>query len=377
MKLKPFLLGGTVALALLAGCDSQKAKPAPKPPKVTVALPEKRSVLEYEDLPGRVVAIEDVVIKARVTGYLSQVNFKEGTEVKKGDLLYVIDPREYQADVDSATAAVQQAEARLAQGQSDYERAHQLSKQTAISQQELETKATEMREDEGGVRAAQASLARAQLNLEYTSVRAPICGKISRTDVTIGNLVQNGETLTRIVSQDPVYVYFEAPERTVLRWDKDLKAAGAGSLVEKARVFVGLVDETDFPREGKVNFTDNELNAGTGTLSMRATLPNPNRDLRVGLYARVRLSLDMPEDALLVPERAVGIDQGQRYVYVVGPDDKVEYRKVVVGQAYGEKRAIRSGLKPNERIIVAGMLVARPGIVVVPEMESSEVAKEP
>lgn len=366
-----YLFFGVIgALALvLSGCGQGGSKKgAPPAPKVIVATPEKREVLEYEDLPGRVEAIEKVEIKARVTGYLNKVEFKEGAEVKKGDLLFSVDPREYQAEVDSATAALQQAQAKYVQAQSDYERAKQLSKSTVIAKQELETQGTAVLEAAGGVRAAQAALAKAQLNLEYTQIHAPISGKISNTNLTEGNLIAVGDTLTSIVSQSPVYVYFDAPERAILRWDKEVKDGGFGqTLTPHLRAEVGLLNEEGFPREGKVDFADNELNASTGTLQMRAVLDNPDRRLRVGLYGRVRISLDLPRKSLLVPERAVGVDQGQRFVYVVDNDNKTEYRKVTVGQIYDGKLSVIEGLKPDDRVVTEGLLALRPGIAVQPE----------
>lgn len=371
-KTSEIWVGGLLAAVLaLAGCGKPAAKKAgPPPPKVTVVQPEEREVLEYEDLPGRVEAMEDVDVKARVTGYLYKVNFQEGAEVKKGDLLFTIDPREYQAEVETANASLQQAQAKLVQSQSDFERAKQLSKSTVIAKQELETRGTAVLDATAGVRSAQANLAKAQLNLEYTEVRSPITGKISRTKVTEGNLVGEGDSLTTIVSQAPVFVYFDAPERVVLRWDKAVKDAEKVGLTARAKIAAGLLNEEGFPREGRVDFSDNELNAGTGTLRMRAVFPNDDRAMRVGLYARVRLSLEKPAKALLVPERSVGMDQGQRFVYVIGEGNKAEYRRVTVGQLYDGQRAVQEGLKPGENVVVEGLLNVRPGIVVQPEPAS-------
>jgi RND family efflux transporter MFP subunit len=351
---------------LLSGCGKAAKTAAPAAPSVTVTQPEERSVTEYEDLPGRIDSIEEVEIKARVKGFLNQVNFNEGAEVKKGDLLYTIDPREYQAEVDSRTAALQQAQAQLAQARSDYQRSQQLSTQKVIAAQETERQATAVLGAEGAVRSAQAALDRANLDKEYTEVRAPITGKISRTRVTQGNLVEDGDTLTSIVSQDPVYVYFDAPERVVLQWDKATKGGGGDGFSSKAKAFVGLLNEEGFPREAKVDFTDNELNTGTGTLRMRALVPNDDRRLRSGLYARVRLTLDDPRNHLLVPERAIGVDQGQRFVYVVDEKNAVQYRKVSVGQVYEGKQVILEGIKPADRVIVEGTLSVRPGQTVQP-----------
>ncbi len=369
------VVGGVVAVALVfAACGKAPEKAAPKPPKVTVTEPEERAVLEYEELPGRVAAIENVVVKARVTGFLNEVHFQEGAEVSQGDLLYTIDPREYQADQDSAAAALQQTQAQLAQAHADYQRSMQLSTQKVIAAQETEKQGTAVLAAEAATRSAQAALAKAKLDLEYSEIRAPISGKISRTNVTEGNLVANGDTLTSIVSQDPVYVYFDAPERVVLRWDKVVSDESGGNLTSRAKAFVGLLNEEGFPREGKVDFSDNEVSAGTGTLKMRAVVPNDDRRLRVGIFARVRLTLDRPRQTLLVPERAVGVDQGQRFTYVVNGENKVEYRKVLTGQVFDGKLAILEGLQPHDRVITEGLQLLQPGQTVQPEQAPREAA---
>jgi multidrug efflux system membrane fusion protein len=372
-----YLVGGLAVVVLaLAGCGKPPEKATPTPLKVTVTAPEERAVLEYEDLPGRVAAIENVEVKARVTGFLNKVHFQEGTEVNKGDLLYTIDPREFQADLDSAAAALQQAQAQMAQAKSDYVRSRQLSTQKVIAAQETEKQGTAVLAAEAAARSAQARLDKAKLDLEYSEIRAPISGKISRTNVTEGNLVANGNTLTSIVSQDPVYVYFDAPERVVLRWDKVANDKGAGGLAARAKAFVGLLNEEGFPREGRVDFSDNELSPGTGTLKMRAVVPNDDRRLRVGMFVRARLTLDRPRETLLVPERAVGIDQGQRFVYIINGNSEVEYRKVSTGQVFDGKLAIVEGLTPQDRVITEGLHLLRPGQAVQPE-EAAQKASEP
>ena len=371
-----YVVGGLAIVVLaLAGCGKPPETAPPKAPKVTVAAPEERAVLEYEDLPGRVAAIESVEVKARVTGFLDKLHFQEGTEANKGDLLYTIDPREFQADLDSAAAALQQAQAQMAQARSDYARSNQLSTQKVIAAQETEKQGTAVLGAEAAVRAAQARLDKAKLDLEYSEIRAPISGKISRTNVTEGNLVANGNTLTSIVRQEPVYVYFDAPERVVLRWDKVANETGTGSLGARTKAFVGLLNEEGFPREGRVDFADNELSQGTGTLKMRAVVPNDDRRLRVGMFVRVRLSLDAPREMLLVPERAVGIDQGQRFVYIINGDSKVEYRKVSTGQVFDGKLAIVEGLTPQDRVITEGVHLLRPGQVVQPREAARETSE--
>ncbi len=370
-----YLIKGLTAVVLaLAACSKSPENAEVKAVKVTVSAPELRSVLEYEDLPGRVAAIADVEVKARVTGFLKKVHFQEGTEVKEGDLLYTIDPREYQADLDSAASALQQAQAQMAQAQSDYARSKQLSTQRVIAAQETEKQGTAVLAAEAATRTAQASLDKAKLDLEWTEIRAPISGKISRTNATEGNLVSTGNTLTTIVSQDPVYVYFDAPERVVLRWDRAVNDRKTDGLTARAKAFIGLLNEDGFPREGRVDFSDNELSQGTGTLKMRAVVPNDDRRLRVGMFARVRLTLDEPAETLLVPERAVGIDQGQRFVYVVGADSKVEYRKVFTGQVFDGKLAILQGLKPQDRVVTEGVQLLRPGEMVQAQEATEEGA---
>ena len=369
------LAGMVAALVLvLGGCGRPAEQASPKPPKVTVTEPEERAVLEYEELPGRVAAIDRVVVKARVTGYLNKVHFQEGAEVREGDLLYTIDPREYQAEYASAEAASQQSQAELAQAHSDYQRSMQLSTQKVIAAQETEKQGTAALAAEAATRSAQSRVAKTKLDLEYTEIRAPISGKISRTSVTEGNLLANGDTLTTIVSQDPVYVYFDAPERVVLRWDKAMGDEARPGLTARARAFVGLLNEEGFPREGTVDFSDNEVSAGTGTLKMRAVVPNDDRRLRIGMFARVRLTLDQPHQTLLVPERAVGVDQGQRFAYVVNSDNKVEYRKVLIGQVFDGKLAILEGLQPDDRVITEGLQLLRPGQAVQPEVAPAEAS---
>ena len=364
--------GLAIIMLALAGCGKETEQGAPKAPRVTVAAPEERAVLEYEDLPGRVAAIENVEVKARVTGFLNKLHFQEGAEASDGDLLYTIDPREFKADLDSAAAALQQAQAQMSQARADYVRSSQLSTQKVIAAQETEKQGTAVLGAEAAVRAAQARLDKAKLDLDYSEIHAPISGKISRTRVTEGNLVANGDTLTSIVKQDPVYVYFDAPERVVLRWDKVTNETGSDSFAARTKAFVGLLNEEGFPREGRVDFSDNELSPGTGTLKMRAVVPNDDRRLRIGMFVRVRLSLDRPRETLLVPERAVGIDQGQRFVYIVNGDSKVEYRKVATGQVFDGKLAIVEGLTPQDRVITEGVHLLRPGQAVEAAQEASE-----
>ena len=367
--------GGSLGLLLLlSGCGKKPGRSGPPVPTVIVALPEKKNVQVYEDFPGKVEPIETVDIKARVTGYLTEICFKEGTEVKQGDCLYKIDPREYQAEVDSATADLEEAQAKLAQAASDYERSVKLRSQTAISAQEAEKNLATARGAQAAVRGAQAALDKAKLDLEYTQIKTPISGKISRTNVTQGNLVEAGDSLTTVISQDPLYVYFDLPERVLLRWNELAKELPNRDPMAQTQVFVGLLNETAFPREAKLDFADNEVNSGTGTLQMRAIIENDHRQLQPGMYARVRVKLNSPRERLLVPERAVGVDQGQRFVYVVSNDNKIEYRKVTPGQIYGGQLSIIDGLQPEDRVVVEGLLALKNGLTVNPQTAAPPAA---
>ena len=296
--------------------------------------PETQSVREYDDFPGRVAALEHVEVKARVTGFLAKVHFQDGQEVRQGDLLYTIDSRESDAELEAAAAALQRAQAQAAQARSDHARSQQLGLQRVIATQETERQATSVLAAEAGVRVAEARLDKAKLYRDWTEIRAPISGQISRAKVTEGNLVTMGEALTSIVSQDPVCVYFDVPERVVLRWDTISKEVAKTGQVSRAKASISVLDEEGFPREGRVDFADNKLGSGTGALSMRAVVSNEDRSLRVGLFARVRVTLDQSRETLLLPARVVGILRGRRFVYVVNHENTVEYREVSTGQVF-------------------------------------------
>jgi len=376
LAMHPFnsiLKGGAIlAIGLLVGCGKKPGAGGPPVPTVIVSLPEKKAVQVYEDFPGKMEPIDSVDIKARVTGYLQEICFKEGAEVKAGDCLYKIDPREYQAEVDSAAANLEEAQAKLAQAASDYERSVKLRNQTAISAQEAEQNLATARGAQAAVRAAQAALDKAKLDLEYTRIKTPISGKISRTSITQGNLVEVGDSLTTVISQDPLYVYFDLPERVLLRWNELAKESPGADPASETRVFVGLLNEKDYPHEAKLDFADNEVDRGTGTLQMRAVIDNPKRLLQPGMFARVRVKLNTPRERLLVPERAVGVDQGQRFVYVVTNDHKIEYRKVTPGQIYDGRLSILDGLQPEDQVVVEGLLALRNGMTVKPETAAPE-----
>jgi RND family efflux transporter MFP subunit len=345
---------------------------APPTPTVSVAQPERRKILDWDEYPGRLEAVDMVEIRARVTGYLESVHFKEGAEVKKGDLLFVIDTRPYQAALEKSEAELSQALTRSQLASNDLARSERLLKVKAISEEEADSRAKAAREAEAAISWARSELQMARLNVEYTHVTAPISGRIGRKMVTEGNLVNGNQgqssLLTTIVSQDPIYCYFPADEKAVLKYQtlaregKSTDMASGESICE-----LELANEKNFPRKGHVDFIDNQIDPATGTLRVRAVFSNPDRTLQPGLFARVRIPASGLYEALLVPAAAIGTDQNQKYVLTVNPKHVVEYKAVALGPMIGQMQVVRSGLTPDERVIVNGLMSARPGSPVNPQ----------
>jgi membrane fusion protein, multidrug efflux system len=371
---KPALALSVLAVisATLSACGrnvaAQNAAAAP-PPQVTVAQVLSKPVTEFDDFTGRFEAIERVEIRPRVSGYISSVNFTEGSEVKKGDVLFVIDQRPYAADLRHAQAQLAQAKSQLGLARSEKVRATNLLAQHAISQEEFDTRSSGDEQAQANVQLAESALDTAQLNMTYTKVTAQISGRISRANVTLGNLVTSGQTLlTTLVSIDPIYVRFDGDEQAYLRYLKEAKdRAAAGAKETSSPVLVGLADEAGFPHSGVMVFLDNEVDAQTGTIRTRAKLDNHNRAFTPGMFARVRLLGEKKYNALLINDSAVGTDQTVKYVLVVGADNKVEYRPVKLGPVIDGLRVVREGLKVNETIVVNGLQRVRPGAPVAPQ----------
>jgi RND family efflux transporter MFP subunit len=360
---------------LLTTCTQQQPSSPPPPPKVTVSQPVVREVVEWDEYTGRLEAVESVEVRARVNGYLQSVHFTDGAVVKKGALLFVIDPRPYQAELNRAKAALEQAMARYERTQKDYARAQQLVKSRAMSQEDVDTRAADQREAEEFVQAARAAVDAARLNVEFTQVKAPISGRISRQFVTEGNLINGGTAestlLTRIVSLDPIYGYFEVDERSYLKYThlwRDGTRPGAPDV--KTPVNLGLANETGFPHQGQLDFIDNRLDPNTGTMTGRAVFPNPNLTLIPGLFARVRLPGSSQYKALLIPDEAIGSDQTQRFAFVVNDQNIVESRKVELGPIIDGLRVIRDGLKPEDWVIVSGVQRVRAEAKVDPQKQA-------
>jgi len=355
-------------VAALAGCKDRAAVPPPPPPEVTVAKPVRRAVREYMDFTGTTRAVAHAEIRARVAGTLEEMRFEPTAMVEEGTVLFEIERETYQAAFDEAQASLDSAKSQLASASSDLERVEQAIKSNAVSQQDVDRAEAARDQAEAAVAAAQARLARARVDLDYTEVRTPIPGQVSRNFVDVGNLVGYGEPtlLTTVTRIQPIYVYFDAPEAVVLK----LLEEQARRLSDKdPHVLVATAADEGFPHEGTVDFIDNTVDPATGTIEIRAVLQNEDLQLFPGLFVRVR-GVRPEHEALVVAERALGSDLGGKFVLVVGDDDVVEQRYVKVGAVQDDGTVVvEEGLDGSERYIVDGLLRARPGLPVSPEIE--------
>jgi RND family efflux transporter MFP subunit len=371
----------SLLLVAVAGCSRGSSAGGPQamdknaPPGVLVGRPVVETITDYADFTGHTEAVMSVEIRARVSGYLVKGlrdggPNKEGTEVKEGELLFEIDPRIYQADKDKAEAALAQSRAHLERLAKDLKRAEELLPTRSIAQGDYDQIAGDHKEAEAAVKTAQATLQLAELNLTWTKVYAPCDGRVSKQLIDPGNMVQADQTpLTTIVKLDPMYAYFDVDERTLLQLRRLVRAGEVPSARKiKLKILLGLADEEGYPHEGTFDFADNRLDMMTGTLRVRGVFPNPKRILSPGMFARIRLPIGAPHRALLIPEEALGSDQGQRFVYVVDKNDEVEYRRVETGSLHGRLRVIKSGLSEGDRVVVQGLQrIDRPGIKVTPK----------
>ena len=364
LRIAPLLLG-----ALVAGCGKHAPQTAPTP-TVSVVQPIAREVIEWDEYIGRFESPENVEVRARVSGYLDKVHFKEGKEVKKGDVLFTIDPRPYQAEYDRAEADRQRAESQADLAKNDADRATRLIATKAISEEDFDTKNKTYYSALAAVKSAKAALESAKLNLEFTEIHAAIAGRISRALVTEGNLVSGGVSgagatlLTTIVSLDPLYLYGDADERAILKYIRLSKEGTRDSARNKnIPAEAALADETGFPHKGFMDFVDNRVDPNTGTLRARGVFPNTDHSLSPGFFARIRIPGSGKYQALLLPDRALGSDQAQKFVYVVNAEKKVEFRPIKIGPMIDGLRVVKEGLKPGEQVIVEGLLRVRPGIV--------------
>jgi RND family efflux transporter MFP subunit len=362
-----------LSLGALNADDGNLPASAPPPQAVTVAEVPEREVTEWDEFTGRLEAVDQVEIQPRVSGYIKRVTFDEGKEVKKGEVLFEIDPRPYQAELARAEAELERARSAASLAESEVQRAVKLVEVQAISREEFDSRTSAKAQGGAAVRAAEAAVETARLNLEWTRVRSPIAGRVSNAQVTEGNLVQAGPpagaVLTTVVSVDSMYLYFDSDEQTYLRYAGRARSAG-GTNWRTARlpVYLGLANETGFPHQGRLDFVDNQVNPGTGTIRMRAVFTNRARALTPGLFARVKLVGTEKTKATLVRDAAIGTDQDRKFVLVVGPGDTLAYRPIEPGRLSDGLRIVTSGLKPGERIVVNGLMRVRPGMKVTPTL---------
>lgn len=369
------LLGAFALLGLVSCLDSgvrEDEASAPPPPTVTVTTPEMRKVVDWDEFTGRLVSPETVDVRARVTGYLEDVHFKEGDEVNEGALLFTIDPRPYQAVVDRMEARVTSARSRAELAAKELENVTKLQDNGAISAEDFDRRAKAASDAEGMLRAAEAELREAKLNLEFTRIHSPIAGRTSDARVTKGNLVksegQESTLLTTVVSLDPIYCYIDADERSVLKY-RELHREGKRVSAQFGRVEaeMELATESGFPHKGHIDFVDNVLDPATGTIRARAVFPNPDKLMAPGFFARVRVPGSGEYEGLLIPDRAIVDDQGTSHVWVVDAENTATYRKVETGPLLDGLRIVREGLKAGERVVVDGVMTVRNGQKVKPE----------
>jgi len=367
------------ALLLLVACSESPPKQAsaPPPPAVTVAKPVKRVVIDHDEYVGRFVAIDSVEIRAHVSGYLDRVDFTDGQMVKRGDLLFTIDKRPFQTTLDQAKANLAQANANLAFAETDLARGAQLVRERTITEQTFDQRTQVKRVAEAAVQAQEAAVRQASLDLEFTELRAPVAGRIGDRRVSPGNLVTGGTTgntsmLATIVSTDPIRFEFTFDEASYLRYER-LAQGGRDVTSREGSVIVGLklIDEQDFQHQGRMDFVDNVIDRSSGTIRGRAVFSNPDGVFTPGMFARVRAPGSPSYTALLLPDAAIGSEQTRKYVLVIDSDDVVRMKYVTLGQTSGNLRVIKSGVQEDDRVIVNGLMRARPNQKVRPQEEGA------
>ncbi len=368
-----------VLSVLLGACGSPPAPPPMPPPAVSVARPVERQVVEWDEYTGRLRAIDSVEVRARVSGYLESIHFQDGAIVEKGDLLFVIDPRPFEAVLRATRAELSRAQARLDLANNDLKRAETLLEDRAISAEDYDTRSKSVQQAAAEVEAARASIQSAELDVEFTHVRAPIRGRVSRHNVSVGNLVSGGSSestlLTTIVSLDPIHCYFDVSERAMLKYTRlNISGVRESSRTEPNTVLIKLADEDAFGHEGVMDFVDNQIDPNTGTLRGRAVFRNPDDLLLPGLFVRIRLIGLGRYPAIQIPDSAVVTDQSRTFVYVVDEADAVSIREVKLGRMIDGLRVVDEGLSTLDLVIVDGVQRARPGQTVTAERVDIEPA---
>ncbi|RKZ46911.1 MAG: efflux transporter periplasmic adaptor subunit [Gammaproteobacteria bacterium] len=382
-----FLLFSIIVLTLTA-CEQNTPQAQPfnqAKPKVTVAVPLVKDITDWDEFTGRLYAVESVEIRPRVSGYLQSIHFQEGSLVKEGDLLYIIDPRPFQAILDRTKAELSRARANLELAENNLRRAENIYKSHdssgAMSKEELDTRGSQKRAALASVESAIAAVKTAELVVEFTHIKSPISGRISSTRVTVGNLLVGGDfgptLLTTIVSLDPIYVYFTADEQSVLHYTRmDLAGTRKSSRTASNPVFLRLIDEEEFQHKGKMDFIDNQIDLATGTMRSRAIVENPEYLLTPGMFVDVKMLGEGPYQALLIPDAAIGVDQTIQFVYVLGNNNTVERRQIKSGNIQDGLRVIRSGLEKEDRVIINGIQRVRAGVQVSPETTTIKVSNK-
>jgi membrane fusion protein, multidrug efflux system len=374
--LKKTILAGLVVAAIagswaLLGRHNAQAQSAGPggggPPEVTVAPAMIRPVSDSADFTGQLQAVDSVDVRPRVGGYVDAVLFKEGVEVHQGDVLFRIDPRPFQAEVDRLTANRAQAQAQLGLAQANAARAKRLLAQHAISQEDADSMSTSEQSATATLAAATAALATAKLNLDWTDVRAPIDGRVSNARIQPGNLVSSSDVLTSVVSVNPVYVYFDVDEQSWLKLDRLRRDANRNGRTARIEATMGLADEQGYPHVGRIDFVDNQLRSNSGTMRLRAVFDDEGGLLTPGLYAHVRLQSGQPRPRVLIDDRAVGTDLGNQFVYVIDGQHKVQYRKVDTGALFHGLRVIENGISAGDVVVINGLQRVRPGAEVTPQ----------
>ena len=346
----------------------------PPPPPITMATVLEKDVTEWSEFSGRIEAIDAVEVKPKVSGTIDKVHFKDGVMVKKGDVLFTIDPRPYKAEYDRLMGALSAAESSLTNAKQEIARAKNLMATKAISKREYDERASALRIAEGNMKAARGGVDSAKLNLEYTDVVAPISGKVSRAEITAGNTVNAGSgapVLTRIVSLSPIYISFEVDEQTFL---SHIQTYSSDAL-KQIPVQIGLANQKDTPMPATIHSFDNQLNVTSGTIRVRAVNENVDGRLVPGLFARVRIGTPQAEKHLLISDRAIGTDQSKKYVFVINDKNLAEYREVTLGSVVDGLRVVRTGLNAGEKVIISGLMRVRPGAPVQPELVDMQTEK--
>ena len=381
----PVSLAAVLAVVLSSGCARTAAQPGEPPPsKVTVAKVAPQDVTEWDEFTGRLEAVNSVSVRPRVSGYVSAVRFEEGAIVRRGDPLFLIDPRPFEAEVDRLRAELNRARATVRRAKSELDRAGRLASENAMSHEEQERRAAFAEESSAQVAAVEAALRAAELNLEFTRITSPIDGRVGRAIVTQGNLVSSGPgeatILTTVVSLDPIYATFDADEQAFLQYAAMARKAAGAKGQGALPIRLALASDRNFPIDGKLNFLDNQIDPATGTIRARAIFRNADRSLTPGLFVRLQLPKATQRAGLLIQDRAVGTDLDKRFVYVVKPDHTIEYRGVELGPLVNGLRVVRSGVNDGDFVVVNGLQRVRPGVKVEPvivAMDEPVVPAEP